>query len=92
MLMKMNIHLIHAIAYYISMGMIEIVFSPIENIDDINVNDTARLFTSSFYDTNEPQERLCNILFVSHSYNTIRVPVWNDIDDTYEKILLYETL
>ena len=75
-------HLLSPTWYYISMDLVELVFE--SEIENTKVGDMARLFTES-------TERQCVIQFISDDRKTIRIPVWKDIDDTHEKMVLYET-
>ena len=87
------IHIVTVIAYYISMGMVELVFSrSVDDIKDITVGHYARIFTQK--PDQPPIERTCEILEIHTAideYPSIRVLSWYGIDDTHEKIILYET-
>ena len=81
-----HLHITSAIAYYITLDIIELVF-PFE-IHNCKSGDIAKLFT---HPPHQPSvERICEILYIEH--DTILVKNWGgEIDDTFETIVLYET-
>ena len=81
-----HLHITSAIAYYITLDTVELVF-PFE-IQNCKPGDIAKLFT---HPPNQPSvERICEILCVED--DTILVKNWGEeIDDTFETIVLYET-
>lgn len=81
-----HLHITSAIAYYITLEAIEMVF-PFE-IQNSKAGDIAKLFT---HPPHKPSvERICEILYVED--NTILVKNWGgEIDDTFQTIVLYET-
>jgi hypothetical protein len=82
--------MIPAIAYYISMNLVEIVFST-ELPRTITSYDDAKLLVGR-RNREEPHVAIeRRILFISDDRTSIRVYAWDHIDDTHENILLYET-
>lgn len=81
-----HLHITSAIAYYITLDIIELVF-PFE-IRNCKPGDIAKLIT---HPPHQPSvERICEILCVED--DTILVKNWGgEIDDTFETIVLYET-
>jgi len=80
-----HLHITSAIAYYITVDTIELVF-PFE-IQNCKPGDIAKLITHPPHQP--PIERVCEILYIED--NTILVKNWGEIDDTFETIVLYET-
>jgi len=80
-----HLHITAAIAYYITLDTIELVF-PFE-IHNCKPGDIAKLIT---HPPHQPStERTCEILSIYH--DTMYVKNWGDMDDTLETIVLYET-
>jgi hypothetical protein len=81
-----HLHITSAIAYYITLDTIELVF-PFE-IQNCKPGHIAKIFT---HPPHKPSiERITEILYIEH--DTILVKNWGgEIDDTFETIVLYET-
>ena len=76
--------MISPFAYYISDGLVEMVF--LEPVD-FTEGDNVRVFTNHSSNVEDVIEHNMTILIVSDDKKIIRVKEWIGIDDTYEKIL-----
>jgi len=80
--------LLSPIAYYISDGLVEMIFA--SPISDLSVGDKIRVFTNHSSDVNDVIEHIMTVLLISDDYTIIRVNEWKNIHDTYEKILIFD--
>jgi len=80
--------LISPIAYYISDGMVELIFA--SPISGLSVGDRIRVFTNHSSDVNDVIEHIMIVLLVSDDCTIIRVKDWKNIHDTHEKILIFD--
>ena len=80
--------LLSPIAYYISDGLVEMIFA--SPISDLSVGDKIRVFTNHSSDVNDVIEHIMTVLVISDDYTIIRVNEWKNIHDTYEKILIFD--
>lgn len=80
--------LISPIAYYIADGLVEMIFaSPISNLSS---GDRIRVFTNHSSDVDDVIEHIMTVLLISDDCTIIRVDEWKNIDDTHEKILIFD--
>jgi hypothetical protein len=80
--------LLSPIAYYISDGLVEMIFA--SPIFDLSIGDKIRVFTNHSSDVNDVIEHIMTVLLISDDYTIIRVNEWKNIHDTYEKILIFD--
>ena len=80
--------LISPIAYYISDGLVEMVF--VEPIQNLSTGDKIRVFTNHSSNVNDVIEHIMTVYIISDDCTIIRVKEWKDIHDTHEKILIFD--